>query len=122
MNRLLMLFVIAGLAGCGGVAVEAPGSAGASDPGAGGQAPASPGAAGTASGTGSLPTHALGDCKPGFARDASPTRECDWMTVDRICFDDKDAACNCVCPASGDSVCWSDFYQGPGSATLVHCD
>ena len=118
--KLAPLLLVAGLAGCGGVAVEEPTGSGGSvsdEPSTSSRA----GSGASPSGSSNpLPTHALGDCTPGFARSASPSRQCNWLTKDGICFDDKDAACNCICPASGGSVCFSGF-GGPGSATLVQC-
>lgn len=69
-----------------------------------------------------LPQQDLGVCTPGFERATEPGRSCNWLTEAGVCFDTKDGACDCICPRTQDSLCWSDFDDGPGSATLVHCD
>jgi hypothetical protein len=115
---------IAALAACGGRAVEEP-SSGGSGPSAAATrdpAPASSGGAGlSGSPSAPLPTHDLGDCSPGFSRVDNPNRPCNWLVKDGSCFDEKEAACSCICPLSGNSVCFSGFDDGPGSATLVQC-
>ncbi len=121
------LLGLAGLIACGGRAIE--------DPGTGGSEPSEPAPAGTAEGsagkpgkpgssnpTGSLPSHALGECKPGFSHAEQPGRACHWLTETGLCFDDIDGACSCICPSNRDSVCFSGFDDGPNSATPVFCE
>jgi hypothetical protein len=124
MKELAVWAVWALLLGCGGKYEEPGSGTGTSDP-----APSSAGSsaaegkAGASSGTASpLPSHDLGECKPGFERATNPTRACNWLLDSGMCFDTNDAACACVCPTDHDSVCWSPFYEGAGSATPVHCD
>jgi hypothetical protein len=70
----------------------------------------------------SLPTHPLGVCVPGFDRSSNPSRPCEWISQKGECFDSFDAACACVCPTSGNSVCSGGFSNGANSATTVYCD
>ncbi|MEO8901040.1 MAG: hypothetical protein ABI488_05175 [Polyangiaceae bacterium] len=119
MKQLILCAVLSGLLACGG-RVEDPQSGSSGDP-----APASSSASGGGNSGGSpggFPSHELGDCKPGFARANSPALACNWLTDSGLCFDTNDEACSCICPRSGASVCYGPFYNGPGSATLVHCD
>lgn len=122
-QQLTLLLAITAFTACGGRAIEDPGSggSGSSDLPANDPAPGSGAGRSSSSSSQPLPSHALGDCTPGFARGQSPTRQCNWVTKDGICFDDKDSACNCICPTSGNSVCFSGFDDAPGSATLVQC-
>src|SRR5689334_11631346 len=63
----------------------------------------------------------LGSCHLGFAPDDEPTRDCNWLGHER-CYDTKLAACACLCPIdSPNSICLSDFYDGPNSKTEVKC-
>jgi hypothetical protein len=124
MKRLRLGFLGLGLAGlmaCGGRVIEQPGAGGADS---GGPAPSGTAAAsaGKSSSSGSLPTHNLGTCTPGFSRAENPGRPCHWLLESGLCFDDIDGACACVCPRSKDSVCFSTFDHGPSSATLVYCE
>jgi hypothetical protein len=121
--KLLVLWVaVTWLVACGG-RYEEPGSDGSgtsAPPGSG--ADSDGGKKSDSSGTSvTLPQQDLGACVPGFERAADPGRSCNWLTEAGVCFDTKDAACNCICPTSADSVCFSSFDDGPGSATLVHC-
>ena len=114
--------LIVALSACGGRVIEDPtpsnaGSA-SSDPAAGSGAgsadkPSNPG-------TGGLPTHQLGDCKPGFSPSQYPTRACPWLIENGQCFATQDEACACIC-GPADNVCWSAFPQ-PGVPTLTHCN
>lgn len=117
---LLLSFVA--LAGCGGRVIEDPssGGSGPSEPAPSDPVP-SAGAGRSGSPSAPLPTHPLGDCTPGFSREANPNRLCNWLVKGGFCFDEKEDACSCICPTSGDSVCFSGFDNGPGSATLVQC-
>ena len=123
MRTLYWGLLLAALGACGGRAIEEPGPDGAgapsSEPGAG--TVGSSGSAGKPSGnSGSLPTHPLGDCKPGFSRTQNPTRACPWVIDNGQCFDTQDAACACICSAEN-NVCWSAFPK-PDQPTLTHCD
>ncbi len=81
------------------------------------------GATSKGSSGGSLPTHPLAECAPGFDRASNPARACQWLlTKSNQCFDTFDAACACACPTSGNSVCSSSIPGGPNSATPVFCD
>jgi hypothetical protein len=122
-RQLALFFAIVTLSACGGRAVEQPGSGGSapSEPGSEEPAPAAGRSSSPSPPSSSLPTHDLGDCTPGFSRTESPNRPCHWLTKAGSCFDEKEAACACICPLSGDSVCFSGFDDGPSSATLVQC-
>jgi hypothetical protein len=121
--KLLVIWVaVAGLVACGG-RYEDPGS-----DGSGTTAPsqsstdADGGKNSDSSGTTvTLPKQDLGVCVPGFYRPAEPSRSCNWLTEAGVCFDTKDAACDCICPTTRDSECFSSFDGGPGSATPVFC-
>ncbi|MEO6602669.1 MAG: hypothetical protein ABIQ16_22485 [Polyangiaceae bacterium] len=120
--HLIWFLTIATLAACGGRAVEEPSSGGSGPSAPATSEPALGGGAGRPSSPSSpLPTHDLGDCAPGFSRVDNPNRPCNWLVEDGSCFDEKEAACACICPTSGSSVCFSGFDDGPGSATLVQC-
>ncbi|MEO7033305.1 MAG: hypothetical protein ABI548_05555 [Polyangiaceae bacterium] len=120
MNKVVLCAVLSGLLACGG-RVEDPTSGSSGDP-----VPASSSASGGSGKSGGstdpLPSHELGACKPGFARADNPGLACNWLTDAGLCFDTNDEACSCICPSSGASVCYGPFYNGPGSATPVHCD
>jgi hypothetical protein len=122
MKLLVLSVALAGLVACGG-RYEEPGSSGSGAGGPAGSGTGSDASKGSDSSgsTVTLPQHDLGACTPGFERATNPTRSCNWLTDAGACFDTKDAACACICPTSGDSVCFSGFDDGPGSATLVHC-
>jgi len=119
MKLLVLWVVVSGLAACGG-RYEEPGSGGS-----GTSAPSTDSEGGKKSDssgtTVTLPQQDLGVCVPGFERVTDPGRSCNWLTEVGVCFDTKDAACDCICPSSHDSVCFSNFDDGPGSATLVYC-
>jgi hypothetical protein len=121
MKLLVLSLALAGLVACGGRYVEpGPSGSGTGEP-AGSETTTDDGKGSDSSGTTvTLPQHDLGVCTPGFERAADPSRSCNWLTEAGVCFDTKDAACNCICP-KGDSICFSSFDDGPGSATLVHC-
>jgi hypothetical protein len=121
---LLCLLGFSGLVACGGRVLDDRGSDGSdtSQP----AAPASAGSGGKSSGdsgtTVRLPTQELGQCRPGFSRAQNPALPCHWVTEAGMCFEESDAACDCVCPKDRDSVCAHGFDRGPNSATLVVCD
>ncbi len=120
MKRVVLCAVFSGLLACGG-RVEDPKSG--SGAGGGDSAPVSSAGGGSKSGpSDGLPSHELGDCKPGFDRASHPERACNWLTDDGLCFDTNDDACSCICPPDKASVCFSPFYDGPGSATPVSCE
>ena len=122
-TSLPLFLAISVFAACGGRVIEDPGSGGSGSDDLPSSGAAQTGTAGSPSARGSsdpLPSRPLGDCTPGFPRAQSPARPCNWLTEDGICFDDKDVACNCICPTDHDSQCISGF-GGPGSATLVQC-
>jgi hypothetical protein len=122
MKPIVLWVAVAVLVACGG-RYEEPGSGGSgtSTP-SGSGADSDGGKKSDSSGTTvTLPQQDLGVCVPGFERAADPGRSCNWLTEAGVCFDTKDAACNCICPSTQDSLCFSNFDDGPGSATLVHC-
>ena len=120
--HLTWFLTLATLAACGGRAVEEPSSGGSGPNAPVTSDPKPSGGAGRSSSASSpLPTHDLGDCTPGFSRIDNPSRPCNWLTKNGSCFDEKEAACSCICPTDGSSVCFSGFDDGPGSATLVQC-
>jgi len=113
------------LVGCGGRTIESSGGDGgstSSDPPAKETASGHAGKSGSSGFSMDLPTTLLGECKPGFDRVEHPERLCHWVTETGMCFDDSQAACNCICPIDRDSVCVRAFDGGPGSAALVVCD
>lgn len=118
--RLILLVSVFVLGACGGRAIETgpDGAAGASTSG---PVKGNDDSGSTSTPPGTLPSHRLNACVPGFKRASSPSRGCNWLTSDDACFDTKEAACACICPTSADSVCSSGFYRGDGQATLVHC-
>jgi hypothetical protein len=116
MKQVVLLAVLVGLSACGG-RVEDPKPDGS---GAGAAAPASSSGEGSGS-SAPLPSHPLGDCKPGFNRASNPGRSCNWLTDAGLCFDTNNDACACICPPDKDSVCVSPFYGGDGSATPIDC-
>ncbi|HEY4105337.1 MAG TPA: hypothetical protein VGM44_15675 [Polyangiaceae bacterium] len=115
MRLIVVVLAVGSILGCGG-RVEEPGTE--KQPVDGGSATASSGS----SGSGSLPAHPLGQCVHGFERASEPTRSCEWITQAGECFDSFDAACACICPSSGHSVCSAAFSPGPNGATTVYCD
>jgi hypothetical protein len=121
-EQLTLFLALATFFACGGRAVEQPGTGGAAPTEPSTDDSASAAAAGRSSApSSSLPTQDLGDCTPGFSRAENPSRPCNWLSKAGSCFDKKEAACACICPTTGDSVCFSGFDGGPGSATLVQC-
>jgi hypothetical protein len=122
MKRQLLCLTWLGLVACGGRYEEPGTGTGAPvESGAGSTGSPSEGKAGSSGSTVTLPNHDLGVCQPGFDQASNPGRSCNWLTESGKCFDTKDAACACICPGNKDSLCWSNFDDGPGSATLVHC-
>jgi hypothetical protein len=120
MKSSLLCALLSGLLACGG-RVEDPKSGGS-----GGNEPvpvasSSNDAAGKSGSSTPFPSHDLGDCRPGFDRASNPGRACNWLTDSGMCFATNDDACACICPMDKDSVCYSQFYNGDGSATEVHC-
>jgi hypothetical protein len=94
--------------GCGGEVEQGP-------DGSGGQAnstgsdPASNGGGGKAR---------LGSCTPGTP--IAQTATCSWW-ADGLCYSNKEAACNCICPTDVVEVfCLSDFPEA-GKPTRVFC-
>ena len=61
----------------------------------------------------------LDDCELGFRPDESQA-PCNWLAKER-CYETKTAACECICPLDGPSLCLSDFYGGDDSQTRVSC-
>jgi len=118
MKHLILRLWIVGIAACGGRAEEpGPDVSEVSTPAPSGAS------AGASAGPGSaLPMHDLGTCLPGFEHDKQPQRACNWVDIEGLCFDTQNAACACICPRDRDSLCWTGFPQGVGSATRVHCD
>ena len=119
--RLSLIFAL--LAGCGGK-YELPDrqntEGGDPAPSTGGSAGSSAG--GTSGNKGSLPMHELGMCVPGFAHTSDPARSCPWITEHGECFDSFDAACACICPRSGSSLCSGAFAPNASGMTTVYCD
>ncbi len=63
----------------------------------------------------------LGQCEGGFDRSEDPDKPCNWLGEDGLCYETREAACNCVCPRDRDSTCSSGFFRGEGEATPVYC-
>lgn len=122
MRLVILSAALVALVACGG-RYEEPGSGGSGTSAPTGTSVGSDDSKGSDSSgtTASLPQQDLGTCVPGFERASNPSRSCNWLTDAGVCFDTKDAACACICPRNADSVCFSGFDDGPGSATLVHC-
>jgi hypothetical protein len=118
------LLGLLGLVACGGRAIDDSGTGGSepSEPGPANTPNGSAGKPGSSSSSGSLPSHELGECKPGFSHAEQPARACHWLTEAGVCFDDIDDACSCICPNNRASVCFSPFDNGPNSATRVYCE
>jgi hypothetical protein len=121
MKRLVLWVGVTGLVACGG-RYEEPGSGTSAPAGSSTSSDGSQKSDSSSGTTVTLPQQDLGVCTPGFERAADPARSCNWLTEAGVCFDTKDDACACICPRAGDSLCWSNFDNGPGSATLVHCE
>jgi len=120
MKSACLCALLSAVVACGG-RVERPTSGGS---GGGETAPASSSTKNTAGKSGAsdpFPSHELGSCKPGFDLATNPGRPCNWLTDSGMCFDTNDDACACICPLDQDSVCYSPFYEGEGSATPVSC-
>jgi hypothetical protein len=69
-----------------------------------------------------LPMHALGQCVPGFDRNSDAARPCPWVSQKDECFQTMDAACACICPRSGASICSSVATPGQSAFETVYCD
>jgi hypothetical protein len=112
------LWLIAGLTcmlACGGKADEGEGSNEA-----GGGLGSSPNAT-AAGGTSKPGSTQLGACHMGFSPADEPTRPCAWVGRG-LCYDTKPEACACICPLNRqDSVCSSDFPDGPNGKVEVKC-
>lgn len=61
----------------------------------------------------------LEECELGFPLEEAEG-PCNWLAKNR-CYETKLAACSCVCPRTGPSVCSSAFYGGEDSRTRVTC-
>lgn len=81
----------------------------------------SPSAAGGAGSKPGFPKSPLGECEPGFSHAQNPTLPCPWLG-NGLCYEKKDQACACVCPAEHDSWCVSDFPDPEGAPTHVFCE
>jgi len=124
MRTLCLGLMLVALGACGGRAIEEPNpeSAGSTSSPVGDPAPSAGASSNPSdhSGSGSLPKHDLGECKPGFVQAQYPARACPWLIENGQCFETQDAACACICN-SASNVCWSGFPT-PGVPTLLHCD
>jgi hypothetical protein len=120
-----LVLICAVLGGCGGK-YELPDrqstEGGDPAPTGTGSAGSSAGGAGASGSKGSLPMHQLGMCVPGFEQTSDPSRPCPWITEHGECFDSFDAACACVCPRSGSSLCSGAFSPNARGMTTVYCD
>ncbi|HTA89963.1 MAG TPA: hypothetical protein VK745_10320 [Polyangiaceae bacterium] len=117
----IAVLVLSGwIAACGGKYDPGNQKSGTGDPGSNTGGSSSGTSTGTS--TGSLPMHTLGDCVPGFDRSSNPSRPCAWVTEKGECFDTDDAACACICPTSGASICSSSLSPNQNGAIMVYCD
>jgi hypothetical protein len=60
----------------------------------------------------------LGACELGRKEDYRDP--CPWVAEGR-CYDDREMACNCACPRSGNSQCVSGFEAGAHGHVIVSC-
>jgi hypothetical protein len=60
----------------------------------------------------------LGECKLG--REEDYRDPCPWVADER-CYDDREMACNCACPRSRNSHCFSGFEAGAHGHVIVSC-
>ena len=116
-KALFLLLALSGSTGCGGDVKDS-----SEDTTKDGKT-ASPSAnsSTTEADAGSSDTQKLGSCKKGFDPLEQPDQPCNWLGDDGLCYDDRQAACNCVCPKDCSSLCLSGFYDGEGSRTDVYC-
>jgi hypothetical protein len=63
----------------------------------------------------------LGECTLGFSQHRPEGRSCTWL-ADALCYESRDMACNCICPRSRDSQCFSGFEEGPDGRVEVFCE
>lgn len=63
---------------------------------------------------------ALGECIEGPVEGSGEATSCAWVAAGR-CYDEREMACNCVCPRSRDSQCVSGFERGPKGHVAVDC-
>jgi hypothetical protein len=111
--RVVLLGLSLLFLGCGGrVEGEDGGSEDESTSADGGEDPADP----DGTDPGDL---TLDECEPGGPLYEAGD-ECNWLAED-LCYLTKVAACECICPRDGPSLCLSDFYGGEGSQTKVSC-
>lgn len=61
----------------------------------------------------------LMDCEPGVSPNRAAT--CVWV-ANGLCYDTQDAACACVCPRSGASLCQAGLFENEFGAVEVNCD
>lgn len=103
---------------------EGVGSGGAASKPRPTESPKTPSATGGSTGStggGAIdPNSSLGPCVPGFSPADEPRRPCNWF-ADGLCYDDKRAACSCICPRDRKSICASPSYKGDGERTQVTC-
>jgi hypothetical protein len=60
----------------------------------------------------------LGACTLGRVEDYRDP--CPWVANKR-CYDEREMACNCACPRSGNSQCVSGFEAGAHGHVIVTC-
>lgn len=63
---------------------------------------------------------AVGDCVPGPPEEEALYGPCMWV-ADGRCYQEREMACNCVCPRDRDSQCSSGFDAGPNGHVKVSC-
>jgi hypothetical protein len=61
----------------------------------------------------------LPECRLGFDSTEEPDRPCNWLAND-LCYEDKLAACACVCSRKKNTTCSSGF-EAPNGRVKVSC-
>jgi hypothetical protein len=111
--RFLWAALIAGVA-CGGKATDDSDDEGNAPTAQRDPAPAGEGDSSASNGGTPLP-----ECRLGFDSDEEPDRPCNWLANGR-CYEDKLAACACVCSRKKNTTCSSGFDE-PNGRVKVSC-
>lgn len=112
--RLLGLVLLVFAAACGGRTETEP----TAEAGAAGRPAGDAGGGGGSNTFGNADD--LPECVPGFAPGTPGRGTCDWL-AGGLCYSSRTAACACVCPKTGRTLCTSGFPNGPDGRTRVTC-